>query len=376
MASIQYKVSKKGAKTYYVIEPIGGTRKWLKAGTLKDAQKLKHHLESLGKSERIEKLGLTQTQVKIDDFFQKYVDHVKLHNSQGTIKRYLYILNAFLVFLKMFHPNIKYISQIKREHIESYQKQRLTSTELKTKADGNKLGNHTIKRLPFPQTVNFEVKVLRTAFIWAFEHELIPSIPTKKIKYLKVITKRQARMLSIEDCRRFLSAAKSLSKSDKRMGIYVKAFTFLLNTGLRAGELCNLTWNDLNLETGLLKIQAKEGWFPKTYAREFFLNEISLKILNSIKDRTNYVFKDHAGDRINNDALRRALIRTARAAGLDGFSRVHDLRHTFNSLMQMNGVDIATMGKILGHKDIETTMIYTHQTQGHLKKSINTLQIT
>ncbi len=41
--------------------------------------------------------------------------------------------------------------------------------------------------------------------------------------------------------------------------------------------------------------------------------------------------------------------------------RVHDLRHTFNSLMQMNGVDPAALGKILGHIDIEPTMICTHQ---------------
>ena len=36
----------------------------------------------------------------------------------------------------------------------------------------------------------------------------------------------------------------------------------------------------------------------------------------------------------------------------------------------MNSGDSATIGKILGHKDIETTMIYTHQTAEHLKKSI------
>jgi len=43
--------------------------------------------------------------------------------------------------------------------------------------------------------------------------------------------------------------------------------------------------------------------------------------------------------------------------------------------MQMNGVDPATMGKILGYKDIETTMIYTHQTQEHLKRSIGKIDI-
>jgi site-specific recombinase XerD len=39
--------------------------------------------------------------------------------------------------------------------------------------------------------------------------------------------------------------------------------------------------------------------------------------------------------------------------------------------MQMKGVDAATMATILGHKDLSTTMIYTHQTVKHLKKSIN-----
>jgi hypothetical protein len=186
VASIQYKLSKDGIKTYYVVESLSGRRKWIKAGSAKDAQKLKRQLETLEKSERIEKLGLTQSQVRIDDFFQQFADHVKLYNSPGTIKRYLYILNTFLIFLKMFHPGLKYLSQIKREHIESYQKQRSGSIELKERADGDKPGNHKEKKLPMPQTVNYEVKIFRTAFIWAYDHDLISKIPTKNIKYLKV----------------------------------------------------------------------------------------------------------------------------------------------------------------------------------------------
>jgi site-specific recombinase XerD len=43
--------------------------------------------------------------------------------------------------------------------------------------------------------------------------------------------------------------------------------------------------------------------------------------------------------------------------------------------MQMNGVDPTTIGKILGHKDVETAMIYTDQTDEHLKSSIGKTDI-
>jgi len=149
----------------------------------------------------------------------------------------------------------------------------------------------------------------------------------------------------------------------------------MLNTGLRSGELCNLTWNDVNLETGLIKIQAKEDWSPKTSGREFYMNKTCLKILNSIDDKEGYVFKDTTERKLDVGNLRLALIKVTETAGIKDFTRVHDLRHTFNSLMQMNGVDAATMATILGHKDLDTTMIYTHQTGEHLKKSINKLAI-
>ena len=375
MASVQFKKNKTGKKTYYVVISYNSKHKWLKAGTLSDAKKLKTQIESLEKSQRMEKLGLTANTVRIDNFFQDYADYVRLHNSPNTIKRYLAVLNTFLVFLKMFHLSIKHLSQLKTEHIESYQKQRLQSIELKTEADGVKNGSHKNKRLPLPQTVNFEVGVLRSAFIWAHNRELIASVPTKKVKKLKPKPTNKTKILAPKECMLFLKTAKSMGKTDKRMIVYYKALKFILNSGLRSGELCNLMWDDVDLETGLIKIQEKADWSPKTYAREFYLNETCLELLQSFKDRDGYIFKDISGKKLDNDRLRSALIKIAQAAGLSDFTRVHNLRHTFNSLMQMNGVDIATMGKILGHKDIETTMIYTHQTGEHLVKSINKIKI-
>lgn len=146
------------------------------------------------------------------------------------------------------------------------------------------------------------------------------------------------------------------------------------NTGLRSGELCSLTWDDIDLDSGLIQIRAKEGWTPKSYSRQFYLNQAALKVLRSLKDSQDYVFTDTNGHQLESDNLRKALIKAAKAAGLDGFTRVHDLRHTFSSIMQMQGVDRGTVAAILGHRDLSTTLIYTHQTAEHLKKSIEKLR--
>ena len=246
---------------------------------------------------------------------------------------------------------------------------------MKSAADGEKNGVHINKKLPKPQTVNYEIGVLRSAFIWAKNREIIPDIPTRKVKKLKSASVRKVQVLTQEQCKHFLKTAKEMTKEDAKLKVFYSAFQFLLNTGLRSGELCNLTWEDVNLETGLIKIQAKPGWTPKSYERSFFLNQTCLKLLRKIKDRKGFIFKSITGQQLDCDSLRKTLIKIAKVTGYDNLTRVHDLRHTFNSIMQMNGVDPATMGRILGHQDIETTMIYTHQTSEHLKKSIEKINI-
>lgn len=375
MASIQSKKNKTGKKTYYVVVSIAGRHKWIRAGTLQDAKVLKKKVENLGESERRDKLGISTTQKRIDSLFQDYLDYVRLRTSPNTVKRYRTALNVFLTFLKIHHPRIRDVSQIKPHTIEEFQRQRLESVELKLAAESDNRFSRKKKILPKPQTVNYEVGVLRSVFTWAKDREFLTSIPTENVRPLRAEPKREARILSRDECKLFLKTARQIGKSNPKMKVFALAFRFLLNTGLRSGELCNLTWSDVNTETGLIKIRPKEGWTPKSYSREFYLNESALKVLRKLEQTDGYVFTNSVGHQLSNDDLRKALIKIAQDAGFDDLTRVHDLRHTFNSLMQMNGVDPGTMGKILGHKDIETTMIYTHQTAEHLKKSIEKIGI-
>lgn len=375
MASIQAQKAQNGKKTYYVVVCVSDKHKWVKAGTLQQAKVLKREIEALQESQRIEKLGLTRRDKRIDDFFQEYMDYLLLRTAPNTVKRYKAAVNAFLVFLILHYPRVQLLGQIQHEHIENYQLRRSDSVELKVAADGNKPGNHKNKQLPKPQTVNYEVGVLRSAFLWAQDRELIASVPTSKVKKLKPLPTKRARVLTPPECKLFLKTARELSEEDKGLRIYRFAFQFLLNTGLRSGELCSLTWDDVDLTTGLIKTQPKTGWTPKSNAREFFLNSTCLSILKRLKPYEGIVFKTDAGGQIDTDSLRRVLISIAKSAGIAELTRVHDLRHTFSSLMQMRGVDPGTVAAILGHRDLGTTRIYTHQTQEHLKQSVNKIGI-
>ncbi|UCD95662.1 MAG: tyrosine-type recombinase/integrase, partial [Candidatus Zixiibacteriota bacterium] len=64
--------------------------------------------------------------------------------------------------------------------------------------------------------------------------------------------------------------------------------------------------------------------------------------------------------------LREKLIQIAKEAGIEGLTKVHTLRHTFASRLVMQGVNLPTVKKLMGHSDIQTTMIYAHLTPDHL----------
>ena len=47
----------------------------------------------------------------------------------------------------------------------------------------------------------------------------------------------------------------------------------------------------------------------------------------------------------------------------------HKLRHTAATLMYQNGVDVRTLKEVLGHENLDTTMIYTHVTDDNMKQA-------
>ncbi|MCZ7586948.1 MAG: tyrosine-type recombinase/integrase [Deltaproteobacteria bacterium] len=221
------------------------------------------------------------------------------------------------------------------------------------------------------KTVNNIVGTLRTMLAKAEDWEYLERSPMRRIKPLKTDAPRP-RFYTSEETARILEACRA--KESAWYGFFLCAFT----TGLRLGELCALQWRDVDFQAGKLIIQRSlwhgiEGT-PKSHRiREVPLHprlETTLKALEKEKT-TKYVFSKN-GKPLTRNSCRKPFARICAAAGVEEL-RLHDIRHSFASQLVINGKSIKAVQELLGHSDIQTTMIYAHLSPSVHQDAVNSL---
>lgn len=162
---------------------------------------------------------------------------------------------------------------------------------------------------------------------------------------------RWLRYLSHEEIGRLLSAADAILRP-----LLVAA----LHTGLRRSELFALTWQDVDLRQGVLRmIHTKYG-----ERREIPMSDTLRPTLLTLPRRLapDDVFPGKTG--LGLVEIRHRFHRALREAGIEGFV-CHDLRHACASHPVMAGVDPMIVNEFFGHKDLKMTMRYTRLAQGY-----------
>ena len=190
-------------------------------------------------------------------------------------------------------------------------------------------------------------------------------LPPLKAKEMKILSK--------EEIQRFLVQA-------KEEGLY-ELFLLELTTGLRRGEILALTWDDLNVKTGELRINKQftpAGGKavvsePKTKAafRTIVLPPVMVNLLMEYKKAvfSHLMFPSRIKPEqpVDPGYVRKRLQQILERAGCKRV-RFHDLRHTFATMSLEHGMDVKTLSTIIGHVSSQTTLnIYTHIT-GELQK--------
>lgn len=204
-----------------------------------------------------------------------------------------------------------------------------------------------------PSTVNHEQRYLSAVLAEMVRMGHIPTNPIANVRQIKV-SETELTFLSLDQCRQLLDECKASSNPH----CYPVAL-LCLATGARWGEAEKLTW------AGLLpgKVLYK-GESTKTGKSR------AVPIADNVLDQIKAVANPAPGRLFNpcRDAFRSAY---KRAGFQTPQQMTHILRHTFASHYMMNGGDILSLQRILGHGSITMTMRYAHLCPDYLMSVIS-----
>jgi len=151
---------------------------------------------------------------------------------------------------------------------------------------------------------------------------------------------------------------------------------FAIMTGMRLGELLNLNWSDVNFGANTILVRDSDVYRVKGgKSRIVPLNSTAIEILSHKRKDEGLIFKGKLGNRANPNFVSKKFRLVIRSLGLDRKLHFHSLRHTFASLLVMNGTSLYQVQKLLGHSSSRVTEIYAHLQNSELHHVVNDIAI-
>jgi integrase len=214
-----------------------------------------------------------------------------------------------------------------------------------------------------PYMANRVVSLLSKMFSLAIQWKLRSDNPAKGIG--RNTEAKRKRYLSDDEIPRLCQALAEYPHQQS-----ANAIRLLMLTGARRMEVLSATWDQVDLSRG--------AWTKPDSAtkdkREHTipLSAPALELLSEMKAeaKSEYLFPGRGVDHLSD--LKKPWAVIAKNAKLDGV-RVHDLRHSFASILVSSGRTLAQIGALLGHASAQTTQRYAHADIDSLRSAVDTV---
>lgn len=269
----------------------------------------------------------------------KFIDHLEFEKkySKLTLRNYSHYLKRFVNFV--INEKINSVNNINAKLIIKY-RESLEKLNILSK-----------------KTIGFHLISVRSLFKWMNQNGQnimsIDQIDVPKVEANKLI------FLNGKDIDRLLTAPDINSLQGKRDRAILELF---YATGLRISEVTSLDKTSLNTTKNELRVGSKC----------VFLSNRSLKWLNEYlavridKEPALFVSQKGKVTRLTPRSIERMLKKYTKQVGLPTNITPKALRHSYATDLLLAGEDLGTLQKMLGHKNISTTQIYTHVTNKQL----------
>ncbi len=298
---------------------------------------------------------------------QQMIQNFKFHCefeknlSTKTLQAYKIDLNQFETFKNYKDIDIKLFDKnLLKEYIQS-----LYQLNLKAK---------TIKR---------KIAVLKTFFTYLEFEEIILISPFRKMRVSIKEPKLLPKTMELQEVRKILKYIYKLKDNYIKQDIYsykalirdIVVIEILFSTGMRVSELCNLKQKNINIQTGIVKINGKGS-------RERIIQICDNEVKRLLKEYINlfhnelsnkeYYLINRLGNQLSEQSVRFMIKKYQKLAKIEKHITPHMFRHSFATLLLEEGVDIRYIQHMLGHSSISTTQIYTKVNMKQQRKILNT----
>jgi integrase len=189
---------------------------------------------------------------------------------------------------------------------------------------------------------------IRAAFQWAFEEERINRNPFLRVRYAEAPPRPPLKDDVFDDL---------VVCANKR---FERAVRFLRLTGCRLGELCGLTWAEVNFETRCVVIEKHKSRRYTNKPKVLPLVPAAVELLQSIRKRqpaeyTGAVFLNNRATPWTRRTLGQTFRRMKKRGEINTPASLHGLRHQFGTEAIKNGAPIKMVSLALGHSSCAVT---------------------
>ena len=211
-------------------------------------------------------------------------------------------------------------------------------------------------------TLNNYIKMIRNICRWQKEDWGFDIAYKKK-------QRNAPRVLTIPQFKKVLKCHPDRTRDAKRVNVrFDTALETAFVCGLRISELCNLKWDDVR--PGSLTIRDTKNNEDRVIPiPQHLFNKLTT--LRRLKLHDEWVFGYTQG-KLNKDTIRKELHTRLDMADLTGtIKSMHDLRHSFATILAAQDINIMKLKDYLGHKDVSSTQLYVHMNAQHLKTVVD-----
>lgn len=237
-------------------------------------------------------------------------------------------------------------------------------------SDLEELKNKMQKADCAPRTIQYCLAVVRQVFNRAIALDLyVDRNPVKKVK-IPTVDNQRTRFLTQKEADHLLQKLKEQSQDLHDTAL------LSLHTGMRAGEIFNLRWRDIDFKQGIIHVKDTKDARRGSKARYVYMSSTVSEMLSEKRQKSSSDFVFPARNGGKRKTIPKQFYAVVEKSGLnDGVTDdrdkvcFHTLRHSFASWQVQAGMSLYEIQRLLGHESFSMVQRYAHLAPENLKKA-------